>query len=216
MLYLVANEKGGVGKTTLAVNLAVMAAMAGREVLLVDTDKQASADAWAAVRHEAGATPVVTCVTKTGKVGADLANLKQKFDVVVVDAGGRDSLEMRQALAVCDMALIPIRPAQFDLWSLSRMASLIAEIEERIDGRVNARAIINGASPNPAVREADEIREALVEYEDAFPLLKALTTERIAYRKAARGGLGVMELQGAAADPKARAEMLALLEEIMQ
>lgn len=216
MLYLVANEKGGVGKTTLAVNLAVMAAMAGRDVLLVDTDKQASADAWAAVRHEAGASPVVTCVTKVGKVGADLANLKQKFDVVVVDAGGRDSLEMRQALAVCDMAIIPIRPAQFDLWSLSRMASLIAEIEERIDGRVNARAVINGASPNPAVREADEIREALVEYEDAFPLLKALTTERIAYRKAARGGLGVIELQGATADPKARAEMLALFREIMQ
>lgn len=215
MLYLVTNEKGGVGKTTLAVNLAVMSARAGRDTLLVDTDPQQSAIAWSAVRSEAGQKPAITSVILSGKVGHDLVKLKAKYETVIVDAGGRDSLEMRQALAVCDMAIIPIRPAQFDLWSLARMASLIAEIEERIDGRVHARAVINGASPNPSVREADEIREALAEYEDTFPLLGSMTTERIAYRKAARGGLGVIELAGALADLKAKTEIQALFDEVM-
>ena len=215
MLYLVTNEKGGVGKTTLAVNLAVMSARAGRDTLLVDTDPQQSAIAWSAVRSEAGQAPAITSVILSGKVGHDLVKLKAKYETVIVDAGGRDSLEMRQALAVCDMAIIPIRPAQFDLWSLARMASLIAEIEERIDGRVHARAVINGASPNPSVREADEIREALAEYEDTFPLLGSMTTERIAYRKAARGGLGVIELAGALADLKAKTEIQALFDEVM-
>ncbi len=215
MLYLVTNEKGGVGKTTLAVNLAVMSARAGRDTLLVDTDPQQSAIAWSAVRSEASQEPVITSVILSGKVGHDLVKLKAKYETVIVDAGGRDSLEMRQALAVCDMAIIPIRPAQFDLWSLARMASLIAEIEERIDGRVHARAVINGASPNPAVREAEEIREALAEYEDTFPLLGAMTTERIAYRKAARGGLGVIELAGTLADLKAKTEIQTLFDEVM-
>lgn len=215
MLYLVTNEKGGVGKTTLAVNLAVMSARAGRDTLLVDTDPQQSAIAWSAVRSEAGQKPAITSVILSGKVGHDLVKLKAKYETVIVDAGGRDSLEMRQALAVCDMVIIPIRPAQFDLWSLARMASLIAEIEERIDGRVHARAVINGASPNPSVREADEIREALAEYEDTFPLLGSMTTERIAYRKAARGGLGVIELAGALADLKAKTEIQALFDEVM-
>lgn len=97
MLVLVANEKGGVGKTTIAVNLAAMCVLAGKETLLVDTDKQESASAWAGVRHENEVEPTVTCVAKTGKVGYDLAKLKEKFDVVIVDAGGRDSIEMRQA-----------------------------------------------------------------------------------------------------------------------
>lgn len=122
MLVLVANEKGGVGKTTIAVNLAAMCVLAGKETLLIDTDKQESASSWASMRHENEIDPSITCVAKTGKVGYDLAKLKSKFDVVIVDAGGRDSIEMRQSLAVCDVALIPIRPAQFDVWSLSRMS----------------------------------------------------------------------------------------------
>ena len=62
MLYLVTNEKGGVGKTTLAVNLAVLSALAGRDTLLVDTDPQQSATAWSAVRNEDRQAPAITSV----------------------------------------------------------------------------------------------------------------------------------------------------------
>ncbi|HEX7719696.1 MAG TPA: AAA family ATPase [Woeseiaceae bacterium] len=214
MLYLIANEKGGVGKTTLAVNLAAMCALAGREVLLVDTDGQASASNWAAVRHENGVVPAITAVAKTGKVGHDLARLSEKYEVVIVDAGGRDSLEMRQAMAVCDKMLLPIRPAQFDVWSLSRMSQLVTDIEERIENKLDVAAIINGASPNPAVRETAEVRAALVEYVDVFPTLETVITERIAFRKAARDGLGAIELASSLADPKANLEMMSLYREV--
>jgi chromosome partitioning protein len=213
-LILVANEKGGVGKTTIAVNLAAMCVLAGKETLLVDTDRQESSSSWAAMRHENSVVPPVTCVAKTGKVGYDLANLKAKFDVLIVDAGGRDSLEMRQSLAVCDTCVIPIRPAQFDLWSLAGMAQLLGDIAEKMGSKVNAMAFINGASPNPSVRETAEIREALKEYADQFPTMQAVITERIAFRKAAREGKGVVELAASLTDPKANIEMLALYKEI--
>jgi chromosome partitioning protein len=127
-------------------------------------------------------------------VGYDLAKLKEKFDVVIVDAGGRDSIEMRQAMAVCDTALIPIKPAQFDVWSLSRMAQLIRDVAEKTDAPVNAFAFINGASPNPVVRETQEVKDALRDYVEIFPTLETVITERIAFRKAAREGQGVIEL----------------------
>lgn len=214
MLVLVANEKGGVGKTTLAVNIAVMCAMTGKETLLVDTDKQQSASDWADVRHGKMIDPAITCITKTGKVGYDLAKLKDKFDVIIVDAGGRDSIEMRQSLAVCDIALIPIKPAQFDVWSLSNMSQLIQDVMERTESPVNAFAFINGASPNPAVRETLEVKEALRDYVEIMPTLESVITERIVFRKAARDGRGVIELPVGSVDPKANLEMIGLYQEI--
>jgi len=214
MIVLIANEKGGVGKTTLAVNLAAMCKLAGRDVLLVDTDRQESASTWSAMRHENEFKPSVTCVSKTGKVGRDLVELGQKYDVVIVDAGGRDSLEMRQALAVCDTCLIPIKPAQFDVWSLSRMGSLLRDVAEKMDRKVNAVAVINGASANPSVRETQEVKDALVDYADLFSVLSSVVTERIAFRKASRDGLGVVELASGLADAKANIEMATLYKEI--
>lgn len=214
MLILVANEKGGVGKTTIAVNLAAMCVLAGKETLLIDTDRQESASAWAAVRHESHVTPKVTCLAKTGKVGFDIATLRDKFDVIIVDAGGRDSLEMRQAMAVCDLTLIPIKPAQFDVWSLSRMVQLINEITERMNAPVNAKAFINGASSNPSVRETQEVKEALKDYQEIFPTLNTVITERIAFRKAAREGQGVFELPSSMSDPKANLELIQLYQEV--
>lgn len=214
MIVLIANEKGGVGKTTVAVNLAAMCTLAGKETLLVDTDKQESSSAWAGVRNENCIQPSLTCVSKTGKIGFDLLSLDKKFEVVVVDSGGRDSVEMRQALAVATVTIIPIRPAQFDLWSLSRMAQLIREIEERTEIKPKAFALINGASPNPVVREALEIREALEDYVGVFPTMRSVVTERIAFRKAAREGKGVLELMSPQSDAKANLELISLYKEI--
>lgn len=215
MLLLVANEKGGVGKTTIAVNLAAMCALAGKETVLIDTDQQQSTASWSAVRHENEISPPLLCMTKTGKVGYDLAMMKEKFEVIIVDAGGRDSIEMRQAMAVCDKAIIPIKPSQFDMWSLGRMENLVKDVQEKIDSAVNSFAFINAASANPAVRETSEVREALAEYAESFPCLNSVITERIAFRKAARDGLSVLELQGRELyDVKANSEMISLYQEV--
>ena len=215
MLILVANEKGGVGKTTLAVNLASIAAARGREVLLVDTDPMGSASAWGAVREEGDVQPRIPVVAKVGRVGATLLSLKEKHDVVIVDVAGKDSVEMRQALGVCDVALLPIQPATFDFWSLSRMASMLTEIEERTEVPVNAYALINRAHTNPAVKETLETIEALRDYGKILPRLETVVAERIAYRRAAREGMGVIDLPAGLADLKATAEIEALYQEML-
>lgn len=212
MIYLVGSEKGGTGKTTLATHLAAMCALAGKKVLLVDTDKQASATAWASTRalhrseqHQRGD---ITCVMGTGLVGYDIAQWAEQFDTVIVDAGGRDSVELRQSMAVCDYLLIPVRPSQWDVWSLNHMASLVREVARKTGEKINAHVVLNGCSSRSSDKEAAEVRALIVaEYAEQFDVLDVQVCDRIAVRRAARDGLCVMELNKGSADAKAQSEL---------
>jgi len=205
------SPKGGTGKTTQAVNLAVMRALAGCSVLLVDSDTVAeSASKWAAVRAEDPALPGVVCVQMRGRIGKDLLAMRSRFNTIIVDAAGGDSVEMRNALAICDRALVTIRPGQFDTWSLDHMAKLLQEIEERTGAKAPALALINAANANPRMTEVDEVREILQDYADVMPTLPGIVADRVSFRRAARGGMAACELSGKFADPEATAEMLAV------
>lgn len=213
-IYLFGQEKGGVGKTSLAANVAAMRAVAGHEVLLVDTDRQESASIWAAARFEYAKAPPVTCVKKTGRLGRDVAELAMKYETVIIDAGGRDAQELRQAMAICDRMIIPIRPSQFDTWALTKMAQLVHEIQDLTGQKLNASVLLNAVPTNPSIREAEEMRTALEDYADVFPTLPFQIMERIAFRRSARDGLSVVELSGRETDAKANEEMGKLYREI--
>ena len=219
MIYLIGSEKGGTGKTTLATHLAAMRALAGKEVLLVDTDKQASASAWATARSlrraQTGQRGDITCVMKRGLVGYDIARLAEKFDAVIVDAGGQDSVELRQAIAVCDYLLIPVRPSQWDVWSLNNMAALVDEVASKTGEKINAHVVLNACSTNRSVKEADEVRSLIVtEYAAQFDVLRCQVCDRIAVRRAARDGLCVSELDKSSADSKAQDELEQIYQEV--
>ena len=211
MIVLVGGEKGGTGKTTIATNLAAKRALAGRDVLLVDTDQQGSANYWAQNREEPEAKPGrVACVQKFGKgLQAEVRDLAKRYEDIVIDAGGRDSVELRAALVVADKAYIPIQPSQFDIWTLDRMDELVSGALG-FNPDLKACVVISRASTNPSVHEFRDTQEILADFSN-LALSRVVIRDRIAYRKAARDGLCVDELKPK--DLKASEEIEALYSE---
>lgn len=211
-IILFGGEKGGTGKTTLATNTAAMLALEGKDVLLLDTDRQGTASFWAVVREESETEPRISCVQKFGKgLASQVRDLAGRYDEIIIDAGGRDSMELRYGLGVCDRAYIPLQPFQFDIWTLRQMNDL-AEMASGINEGLQAFVVLNRVSTNPAVREDREAKE-FIEREDFTHLsvVEAILKDRIAFRKSARDGLSVVEWKQ---DKKAVAEMNQLYHEV--
>lgn len=215
-------KKGGPGKTTIATNIAAMCVTAGMRTLLVDTDGQRTAASWAGSRREQGVEPPITCVEKTGKCGRDIAELADNYDVVIVDAGGHDSIELRQAFAVADLCIMPLRPCQPDVWTLPDMIELINEIEEKSGTRPRASVLINGKEAPRKVRggyretqdtrdTVDSIRET---FGDAVPVLGSMVSYRPAFWRAFPAGMSVVELPDSARAESAKEELMNLFKEI--
>ena len=210
MMVLVGGEKGGTGKTTLAVNLAAMRAREGRDVLLVDTDPQGSASYWAQVRGEDGQLARVACMQKFGKgLAAELKDLAGRYQDVIVDAGGRDSIELRSALVAVEVALLPVQASQFDLWTLERLAELV-ETARGFNPDLRALVVISRAPTHVTSTDAAEARDLLAEYPAMTPS-QWLIRDRVAFRRAASAGQGAVEH---AADEKAVFEIGRVYKEV--
>ncbi|MEO1925435.1 MAG: AAA family ATPase [Gammaproteobacteria bacterium] len=211
MIILVGGEKGGTGKTTIATNLAAMRALEGRDVLLIDTDPQGSANYWAQSRDDENISPRVACIQKFGKgLPKEVMDLATRYEDIIIDAGGRDSVELRSALVVVEKAFIPIQPSQFDIWTLNQMEELV-ETAKAFNPGLTAKVIISRSSTNPSVRESDDTGKLLNDF-DNLELVDVTIRDRIAYRKAAKDGLAIIELKPK--DPKAVKEIEGLYKEV--
>lgn len=209
MLYVIGGQKGGTGKSTVATNLAVALTLRGRQVLLVDTDRQATATHWGDVRQADESLPPVTVVQKTGKLYRTLRDLEDRYEDVIVDAGGFDSVELRTSLAAADALYSPVRASQSDLWTLEAMSALVTEARE-LNEHLRAYLVLSMAPTHPGVHEAEAARALLADY-PAFGLCAALLRDRKAFRDAMFQGRGVLELP----DPKASQELASLTEEVL-
>lgn len=211
MIILIGGEKGGTGKTTLATNLAAMRALAGRDVLMIDTDPQGSANYWAQSRDEESIIPRVACVQKFGKgLPTEVKDLANRYEDIIIDAGGRDSIELRSALVVTEKVYIPIQPSQFDIWTLNQMDELV-ETAKSFNPDLQAKVIISRSSTNPSVHESDDTGKLLADFSN-LDLADVIIRDRIAYRKAAKDGLAITELKPK--DLKAVEEMETLYKEV--
>lgn len=211
MIILVGGEKGGPGKTTVATNLAAMRTSEISDVLLIDTDKQPTASYWCSLREDKEIFPRVSSIQKYDKsVRTEILELKKKYTDIIIDAGGRDSPELRGSLLVCDKAIFPLRPSQFDLWTIGRLDHLV-EIASEINEKLEAYILVSQASPNPAVKEAEEMTKFLSDFKNMH-LLKSVLHERISYRRAALNGMAVSEYKPE--DLKAIEEITNLYKEI--
>lgn len=223
-IILVGCEKGGSGKTTLATNLAALRQTKGFETLIIDADApQLTSSLWAATRNDTALSnalvPHILCMQKSGKLAWDVLKLQEKYDTIIIDAGGRESMELRYAMAICDVAVMPFRPSQFDTWTADTMAKIIREAKEAVGDQSLAnpnrfKAVLNAVNPNPMMREHEEVRALLEEYRESFITLPIEIRDRVSIRRAAREGLGVAELAGANQDAKATEEFENLYAEV--
>lgn len=186
-------EKGGTGKTTIATNIAARRAKDGKEVLIVDTDPQGSASFWTGVRDEENIEPKIFSIQKLGKgFASQIKDLSKRYDEIIIDAGGRDSSEMREALTISEKVVIPLQSSQYDIWTITRMDELV-NTAKVFNPELEAYIVLNRSSNNPQVKEAQEASEIISDF-DGLKLCPSDIKDRIVYRKSASQGKGVFEV----------------------
>lgn len=206
----VASQKGGPGKTTATVNIAAELARLGHDVLIVDADQGTqSASRWVTDRGEDLSLPVVHSIQKSGNIRAALKDLNSRYDFVIVDAPGHDSQEMRTALTVADLVIIPVRPSQLDLDTIPRLVELVEQARD-MNPKLKVLGLLSQVPTYSSSKEADEAKGFLDDYPQ-IPLLDGKMTLRKVYRDSIPEGKGAVE----ANNTKAAAEMQLLVKEIL-
>ncbi|NDJ28043.1 chromosome partitioning protein ParA [Campylobacter sp. MIT 12-8780] len=199
MVISIVNEKGGSGKTTLAVNLAARLAEDDDNVLLIDADPQKSTEVFSDMRSQSGLKPLFSNVSKTGiSLGDEIESMRSKFDSIIVDTGGRDSKEMRKAMLKSNIIIIPTIPSQYDVPVLEHMLEIYDD-SRQINSNLLAFVLINRSSPNPFLaKDLENLREFIntTKAEKGLEnviLLENALYERQAYRKAVIDGKSIRE-----------------------
>lgn len=212
MIITVGNTKGGVGKTTIAVNLAIARAISGSDVWLIDGDRQGTAQTAISIRSEAGHSPGIACsfYPDGQMLRAQVKQQGKKYTDIVIDAGGRDSTALRAALVLSDVLLVPFQPRSYDVWALNDIASLVDEARSVRDG-LRAFAILNCADPGDSSTDNIEASKAVADVPQ-FEYLATPLRRRKSFANAAGAGLSVLELKPF--DAKACDELKELIKEL--
>jgi chromosome partitioning protein len=187
MIISVLNQKGGVGKTTLSINLAGHFAQKGMRVLLVDADPQGSSLAWSATRELEPAFPVVGMAKPT--LHRDLPAVASAYDVTIIDGAPRVSELARTSILAADFVLIPVQPSPFDVWASEDIVKLVLEAQQYKDS-IKAAFAVNRKIANTAIGR--DVTAAFEGY--PFDVLPQTIGQRVAFAEAAAGGLTIMEM----------------------
>src|SRR3954447_1935082 len=178
------SQKGGSGKTTLAVHTAVAAHEVGRRVVVVDTDPQRSASAWRDARE--GRDPVVATAAASEVRTVLKAAKAEKMDLVLIDTAPHAAPEAATIARAADFVVIPCRPTAFDLAAAGNAATIVRA------AKVPA-AFVLSACPFRAP-EIGEAREALAGY--GLEVAPGAITDRRAFARAVATGRAVTEFDG--------------------
>jgi chromosome partitioning protein len=207
MILSVAQIKGGVGKSLLAVNIAAVLAQRGRDVLLIDGDEQASAATFAQIRAELPQQASFATIRLHGAaIRQQMKQLREKYSEIIIDTGGRDTGSLRAALTVADVVLIPFQPRSVDLWAGAQIGALVAEARH-VNEALRACSILNMADSQG--HDNEDAFQALKTIEGVEPLPLAIV-RRKAFPNAFSNGLSVAEQTPR--DPKAVDELLSVVD----
>ena len=210
MIVALLNQKGGVGKTTLALHLAGQWAARGKRVVVVDADPQGSALDWSGQRAKE-ALPQLFGVLAFARETLHRAapEIARNADLVVIDGPPRLAPLMRSALLAADLAIIPALPSPFDGWASGEILRLVREARV-FRPQLVARFVLNRCSIRSVI--AREAAEALVDHET--PILAARVGQRVVFADAARTGRLVCEVPHGEAATREIAALAAEIERI--
>ncbi|MBZ8134122.1 ParA family partition ATPase [Afifella sp. IM 167] len=207
MIVALLNQKGGVGKTTLALHLAGEWARRGDRVTLVDADPQGSALDWSEQRAREGLPRLFGIIgLARDTLHREAPELARNADNVVIDGPPRVAGLMRSALLAADVVLIPVQPSPFDGWASAEILRLIEEARI-FRPQLVVRFVLNRSATRTII--ARETSEALADQDP--PVLRFSVGQRVVFATAAQLGRLAFEIDH---DSLAAKEITALATEI--
>lgn len=223
-IITIANQKGGSGKSTIAVNLALRLLEHTLSVLIMDTDSQKSIESFTNIRQdedrESSKLENFHLSNRTGNISESIKQNLKMYDYIIIDTGGIDSVESRKAMLFADCILLPTVPSQYDFDVLYSMLQTLSDITD-INDEVKVNVLMNKINPNPMLhKEISDFQNAITNVLsenlgaklDRFILLENFLSERIAYKRAVSEGYGITEYS----DEKAKAEFERFFKEFVE
>jgi chromosome partitioning protein len=200
------NQKGGVGKTTLATNVATALALQKQKVLFIDADQQGSALDWSAARKGELLFPVVGLPKDT--LHREIPTLGASYDWVVIDGPPRVYNVAKSAIAAADTVVIPVQPSPYDVWAAKEIVDLITEVRV-IKADLKAVFAVNRKIVGTAIGR--DVAAALASY--PVPVLETAISQRVGFAESAAAGQTVLEtdVNGPGAE-----EIRAMVAELME
>ena len=183
-IVAVLNQKGGSGKTTLAINLADALQRDGETVLLVDADPQGSARDW----HEQNGGEVLDVVGLDRETLARDLKVVGTYDWVLIDGAPQIAKLSAVAVKVADLVLIPVQPSPFDVWACADLVEMVDARREVTGGKPLAYFVVSRAIKKTKL--SGEVGAALEDY--GLPVFKSGTTQRVVYPTTASEGTTVL------------------------
>lgn len=203
MIIVVGGTKGGSGKTTISTHLAAIRAYKKQDVLLIDADDQETSYDFSALRNSLDEDyPQYTCIKLTGKsVRTEVLKLSDKFNDIIIDTGGRDTVSQRAALSIANVLLVPFVPRSFDLWTLENVGGIVEEIKQ-INPIITAFAFLNRADSRGV---DNSYAQKYISETSNIRMIAPIIGSRKAFGNAAAEGKSVLELKNQ--DTKAISEI---------
>ena len=209
MIFALLNQKGGVGKTTLATHIAGELAMRGQQVILLDADPQGSSLDWTQRRSQQGLPRLFSAVGLAREtLHQEAPELARRADHVVIDGPPRIAALARSALLAAERVLIPVQPSPYDLWASAEMVALIREAQV-FRPLLRAAFVINRRVSTTVIGR--EARQALAD--QPLPALRAEVHQRIVFADSVAAGRLARET---APDSAAAREITALVDELLR
>ena len=209
MIIALLNQKGGVGKTTIAVHLAAEFTTSRSQVVVIDADPQGSALDWSQARQRAGHPRLFGVVGLAREtLHQEVPAIARTVDHVVIDGPPRVTALARSAMLAADLVLIPVQPSPYDIWACTEIVALVREALI-FKPQLHAAFVISRKVVRTVIGR--EVAQALAQF--SFPVLRTAIGQRIVFAESAINGQIVRELSVQSA---ASCEIAQLTGEVLQ